>query len=54
MQIKLSYLEIYNESIIDLLNPIINNNLEIREHSTRGIHIPNLTEEMVKNLNDAE
>lgn len=46
--IKVSYLEIYNEVIIDLLQPE-NSNLKIHEDLTRGVYIGNLKEEVVSN-----
>ena len=59
-EIKVSYIEvqqnikfqIYNEQIIDLLDST-NQNLEIREHLTKGVHIPNLSEIVVKDENVA-
>ncbi|KAI8620944.1 P-loop containing nucleoside triphosphate hydrolase protein [Chytriomyces sp. MP71] len=41
--VKVSYLEIYNEVVNDLLNPE-NTNLKIHEHLTRGVHVGGLTE----------
>ena len=52
VELKVSYLEIYNESINDLLNKE-NNNLDIRENLSKGIYIQNLSEIPVKNENDA-
>ncbi|KNA12210.1 hypothetical protein SOVF_127820 [Spinacia oleracea] len=40
---KCSFLEIYNELILDLLNPS-SVNLQIREDLKKGIHVENLTE----------
>ncbi|EGC33388.1 hypothetical protein DICPUDRAFT_154579 [Dictyostelium purpureum] len=45
--IKCSYLEIYMESIQDLLNPKNNKNLKIRESKAMGIYIEGLAEEFV-------
>lgn len=42
---KLSYLEIYNEMIRDLLNPS-DANIEIREDPTKGVQVANLSEIM--------
>lgn len=47
--VKCSYLEIYQEQIIDLLFPS-SNNLQIREDMKRGVYVDGLTEETVKNL----
>lgn len=46
--IKVSYLEIYNEDITDLLNPE-NTKLKIHEDLERGIFVGDLTEEIVTN-----
>ncbi|CAO2825075.1 unnamed protein product [Amaranthus hypochondriacus] len=40
---KCSFLEIYNEQILDLLNPS-SVNLQIREDLKKGIHVENITE----------
>ena len=45
-QIKISFLEIYNEQINDLLDPS-KTNLEIREHPEKGIYIDKLSEFVV-------
>jgi centromeric protein E len=42
-EIKVSYLEIYNESVNDLLDTS-KKNLEIREEKKKGIYVENLTE----------
>ncbi|KAI8830939.1 P-loop containing nucleoside triphosphate hydrolase protein [Chytriomyces cf. hyalinus JEL632] len=42
--LKVSYLEVYNEVVNDLLSPE-NTNLKIHEHMTRGVHVGGLTEE---------
>lgn len=44
-----SYLEIYNEKILDLLDPR-NTDLPIREDSNRNIFVPGLTRQQVDNL----
>ncbi len=41
-QCKISYLEIYNESIIDLLSDNPGVPLDVRENQSEGIHIPGL------------
>lgn len=48
---RVSYLEIYNEIITDLLRPD-NTNLKIHETIERGIYVGNLTEEIVTCWND--
>lgn len=49
--IKTSYLEIYNEQIMDLLEPT-SVNLHIREDMKKGVYVEGLQEEMVSNIND--
>jgi hypothetical protein len=44
--LRVSYLEIYNETIRDLLNPS-NDNLKIHQDKTRGVYVTPLTEEVV-------
>ncbi|OQR99010.1 kinesin family member 19 [Achlya hypogyna] len=47
--VTVSYLEVYNETIRDLLNPQAKN-LQLREHSTKGaVHVSNLKHVVVKN-----
>jgi centromeric protein E len=41
--LKASYLELYNETVNDLLNPN-NKNLEVRESAQKGVFVNNLTE----------
>lgn len=45
--IKCSYLEIYNEKIMDLLDPK-KANLPVHETPTRGVWVAGLTEEVSK------
>ncbi|KAK3146070.1 hypothetical protein QOZ80_3BG0261250 [Eleusine coracana subsp. coracana] len=49
---KCSFLEIYNEQILDLLNPNAVN-LHIREDAKKGVHVENLTEHEVSNAREA-
>lgn len=51
--IRVSYMEIYNEVIKDLLNPE-NNNLRIHETYDKGIFVGNITEELVLGASDIE
>ncbi|RYG51108.1 hypothetical protein EON66_11150, partial [archaeon] len=46
-----SYLEIYNEVVKDLLNPS-DKQLMIREHPEMGIYVQDLAELVVKNADD--
>lgn len=41
--IRCSFLEIYNEQIIDLLNKA-NSNLQLREDTKKGVYVEGLTE----------
>jgi centromeric protein E len=50
--VRVSYLEIYNENIMDLLQPS-NENLKIHEDLTRGIFVGNLREECVCSVEQA-
>lgn len=47
----MSYLEIYNETIKDLLNPS-NDNLKIHQDKIRGVYVTPLTEEVVTSPED--
>ncbi|AQK61437.1 kinesin-like protein KIN-12G [Zea mays] len=49
---KCSFLEIYNEQILDLLNPN-SVNLQIREDSRKGVHVESLTEHEISNAREA-
>ncbi|CAH9134506.1 unnamed protein product [Cuscuta epithymum] len=48
---RCSFLEIYNEQILDLLDPS-SVNLQIREDTKKGIHVENLTEVEVTSARD--
>ncbi len=45
-QVEISYFEIYNEGVYDLLNPI-SGKLKVRQHPTYGPYVENLTQIMV-------
>ncbi|KAI8366582.1 P-loop containing nucleoside triphosphate hydrolase protein [Blakeslea trispora] len=49
--LRVSYLEIYNETIKDLLNPS-NDNLKIHQDKIRGVFVSPLTEEVVTTPDD--
>jgi kinesin family protein 15 len=49
--IKTSYLEIYNEQILDLLDPS-HSNLHIREDIKTGVYVDGLVEEPVSSVKD--
>nr|AMS24235.1 kinesin 12-Ia protein [Marsilea vestita] len=48
---KCSFLEIYNEQILDLLDPTTTN-LQMREDAKRGVYVENLSEVEVTNVHD--
>lgn len=50
-QLKISYIEVYNELIRDLLNSR-NKNLDLREDPTRGITVAGVTEIMTTNTDE--
>ena len=49
VKIKVSYLELYNENINDLLDSN-NKNLDIRENRQKGIYVDKLTEYEVESF----
>lgn len=49
--IKCSYLEIYNEQIMDLLEPS-SVNLHVREDIKKGVYVEGLQEELVNTYKD--
>ncbi|CAF1489457.1 unnamed protein product [Adineta steineri] len=52
--IRASYLEIYNESIRDLLGKDIKAALDLKEHTDKGVYIQNLTWHQCTNVEDCE
>ena len=50
--IKCSFIEIYNEQLIDLLNPNEKKNLNIRENNKNELIIENLIKIEIKNINE--
>ncbi|KAG7783872.1 hypothetical protein KL910_000477 [Ogataea haglerorum] len=50
--VGVSYLEIYNENLRDLLNPKNNSKLAIHENKVDGVYVSNLETLYVSNLND--
>lgn len=49
--IKCNYLEIYNEQIVDLLEPA-SINLHVREDIKKGVYVEGLNEEVVNSYRD--
>jgi len=54
--VHVSYFEVYNEHVRDLLVPRTNNSvyLKIRESQTEGVYIQGLTDEGVKSFDDVK
>ena len=52
--VKVSFLEIYNEQIIDLLDNGKKTGLLLREDLKKGVYVENLTEEPTKDSSEAE
>ncbi|KAI8069487.1 hypothetical protein BC940DRAFT_297840 [Gongronella butleri] len=51
-QVEVSYLEIYNEKVRDLLNPRNKSNLKVREHPSLGPYVEDLSRLVVDNFED--
>ena len=52
--VEVSYLEIYNEKVRDLLNPKSKGNLRVREHPILGPYVESLTKLVVSSFEDIE
>lgn len=52
--VRCSYLEIYNESILDLLSKSSQQNLQIKEDPNKGIYVKDLTTVIVKTVPELE
>ncbi|KAI9655001.1 MAG: kinesin-like protein Klp8 [Trizodia sp. TS-e1964] len=52
--IEVSYLEIYNERVRDLLNPSTKGNLKVREHPSTGPYVEDLAKLVVRSFNEIE
>eukprot|EP00730_Choanoeca_flexa_P007329 TRINITY_DN12314_c0_g1_i1.p1 TRINITY_DN12314_c0_g1~~TRINITY_DN12314_c0_g1_i1.p1 ORF type:complete len:1647 (+),score=500.84 TRINITY_DN12314_c0_g1_i1:66-5006(+) len=50
--VEVSYLEIYNEKVRDLLNPRSTGNLKVREHPVLGPYVEDLTKLVVSSYED--
>ncbi|CAG8501729.1 21252_t:CDS:10 [Gigaspora margarita] len=53
-QVQVSYIEIYNERVRDLLNPKNKGNLKVREHPTLGPYVEDLSKLIVNSFQDIE
>ncbi|BGP31033.1 hypothetical protein JCM10296v2_002797 [Rhodotorula toruloides] len=52
--VEVSYTEIYQEKVRDLLNPLNKGNLKVREHPTLGPYVENLSKCAVQTFEDIE
>ncbi|UJR36499.1 hypothetical protein I4U23_029220 [Adineta vaga] len=52
--VRASYLEIYNESIRDLLSKDQNKRLQLQEHPKEGVHVHDLSSFITKNMQEIE
>ncbi|CAG8830094.1 21834_t:CDS:2, partial [Racocetra persica] len=53
-QVQVSYIEIYNERVRDLLNPKNKENLKVREHPALGPYVEDLSKLIVNSFEDIE
>ncbi|KAI9268325.1 hypothetical protein BDA99DRAFT_558482 [Phascolomyces articulosus] len=51
-RVEVSYIEIYNEKVRDLLNPKNKNNLKVREHPSLGPYVEDLSKMAVNSFED--
>ncbi|KAG9246431.1 kinesin heavy chain [Calycina marina] len=52
--VEVSYLEIYNERVRDLLNPTTKGNLKVREHPSTGPYVEDLAKLVVSSFSEIE
>ena len=52
--VEVSYLEIYNERVRDLLNPSTKGNLKVREHPSTGPYVEDLAKLVVSTIGEIE
>ncbi|KAK2802400.1 hypothetical protein FQN50_007398 [Emmonsiellopsis sp. PD_5] len=52
--VEVSYLEIYNERVRDLLNPATKGNLKVREHPSTGPYVEDLAKLVVRSFQEIE
>jgi kinesin family protein 1 len=53
-RVEVSYIEIYNEKVRDLLNPKNKGNLKVREHPSLGPYVEDLSRLVVTSFDDIE
>lgn len=51
-RVEVSYIEIYNEKVRDLLNPKNKGNLKVREHPSLGPYVEDLSRLVVRSYED--
>ena len=51
-KVEVSYMEIYNEKVRDLLNPRSSGNLRVREHPVLGPYVEDLSKLLVSSFTD--
>ena len=51
-RVEVTYIEIYNEKVRDLLNPKNKGNLKVREHPSLGPYVEDLSRAVVHSFND--
>lgn len=54
MTVEVSYMEIYNEKVHDLLNPKNKGNLKVREHPSLGPYVEDLSRLLVNTYDDID
>ncbi|EST06844.1 Pleckstrin [Kalmanozyma brasiliensis GHG001] len=54
ISVEVSYMEIYNEKVRDLLNPKNKGNLKVREHPSLGPYVEDLSKLVVSSFRDIE
>lgn len=54
IRVEVSYIEIYNEKVRDLLNPKNKGNLKVREHPSLGPYVEDLSKLVVSSFSDVE
>ena len=53
-EVRVSFLELYNEKLQDLLDPKTSKTIKIRESTTKGVYVENALEEPVSSYTDIE
>ena len=53
-QVEVSYIEIYNEKVHDLLNPRNKGSLKVREHPSLGPYVEDLSRLVVNSFEDID